>query len=487
MTHPTLWAVLALLAALTLAGCGGGGGSPSGSASHPGTPTGPQQIGADIRTGEGTTVGIGPAFNNESPAIGDLATVTFGTGGEIHSGFWRGTADGSKSAAELLAFLQAFQDQADADGEGDIIIGRPGVPKTLRIGAGATRQERAVVRQALAKLNTVLPWDQRLRLGTDLTTPLPVEAIPDDAIHLHFTTGKAGWPDPEAGAEPWDENTLGIGGATFDPDTFMALGGQAYIDRTAAPNRTRTRLLNTVLHELLHAWGVGAHVDPDQYPASILQPYNDPDVNPDLYVTLDGEASLRALSRLPAGTRIRDLTVADFGLWETTGFHLLVWIALGGTNTDDLQGGIGWRNGQPTPWVWGPQPDRTLAHLGARATWTGTLLGFTRDAGRTVRGAAALTADFDRQDGQADFTRLETWPHRTHPGAPGTGTPWGDGDLGYTLTLWEDGTQSGFDSAFAAGDDPGVVTGVFVGTAHEGAAGVLEHPDLAAAFGAVRE
>jgi len=454
-------------------------------------PPDPQRIGADIRAIE-NTVGIGPAFNNESPAIGDLATVTFGNGGEIHSGAWRGTADGSARAVELLVFLQAFQDQEDTErreagkAPEDLIVINPGPAKTVRIGAGATREERAVVRQALAKLNTALPWDQRLRLGTDLTTPLPVEAIPDDAIHIHFTTGKAGWPDPEAGAEPWSDDTLGIGGATFDPDTFMALGGNAYIDRTAAANRTRTRLLNTVLHELLHAWGAGAHVDPDQYPASILQPYNETDVNPDLYVTLDGEA-LRALSRLPAGTPVRELTVADFGRWETTGFHLLGWAPLGGTNTQDLQGGIGWRNGQPTPWVWGPQPDRTLAHLDARATWTGTLLGFTRDAGRTVRGAAAIMADFDRQDGQADFTRLETWAPRTHPGTPGTGTPWGDGDLGYTLTLWEDGNQSWFESAFAAGDDPGVVTGVFVGTAHEGAAGVLEHPDLAAAFGAVRE
>lgn len=39
----------------------------------------------------------------------------------------------------------------------------------------------------------------------------------------------------------------------------------------------------------------------------------------------------------------------------------------------------------------------------------------------------------------------------------------------------------------AQGDDPGVVTGVFVGTTHEGAAGMLEHPGLFAAFGAVRE
>jgi len=97
-----------------------------------------------------------------------------------------------------------------------------------------------------------------------------------------------------------------------------------------------------------------------------------------------------------------------------------------------------------------------------------TLLGLTRDAGHTGRGPAAITVHLDQQDGQADFTCLESWAACTHPGTPGTGTQWGDGDLGCTLTLSQDGTQSGFDSAFAAGDDPGVVTGVFVSTAHEG-------------------
>ncbi len=137
--------------------------------------------------------------------------------------------------------------------------------------------------------------------------------------------------------------------------------------------------------------------------------------------------------------------------------------------------------------AYGPQPDRPLAHLGATARWDGTLLGLTRTDGRTVRGDAAITADFERANGRADFTALESWPHRRHPGSPGTGTQWGDGDLGYTLRVWETGRLSGFDSAAAPGDDPGVVTGVLVGTAHEGAVGVLEHPDLAAAFGGLRE
>ncbi len=481
-----LLAVLAVLTALILAGCGGGT-STQGVGSGPVVPPMTQadrMVGAHIRT-RNRTIGIGPAFLHESPAADDLPTLTPVNGGEIRSGTWRGTADGSASATELLRFLQAFQDQANAEGGDDIIIARPGGPKTLRIGTGIRRNERETVDDAIRILNTALPWGRRLRLGSPVALAATDAGIPDDEIHLHFTNGKAGWPPPNAGDEPWNDATLGIGGTSVDRDTRRPLGGNAYIDRThPAFINGRADLRTTVLHELLHASGIVAHVDPDQYPTSILQPRYDPAVDPDLYVTLDGEL-LRASAHLPVGTRVRDLTVTDFGAWENTGFHLLVWSPLG--DTDVLRGGVIWRNGLPTPWVYGPEPDRTLAHLGTTATWDGTLLGFVRGDGRTVRGDAAITANLDRSDGRAAFTALESWPHRRHPGDPGSGTRWGDGDLAYTLTLWEDGTRSGFDAAFATDDDPGVVTGIFVGVAHEGAAGVLEHPDLAAAFGGVRE
>ena len=47
--------------------------------------------------------------------------------------------------------------------------------------------------------------------------------------------------------------------------------------------------------------------------------------------------------------------------------------------------------------------------------------------------------------------------------------------------------MEGFASTSGAGSDPGVVAGAFVGAGHEGAAGTLRHPDLAAGFGATRQ
>ena len=112
-------------------------------------------------------------------------------------------------------------------------------------------------------------------------------------------------------------------------------------------------------------------------------------------------------------------------------------------------------------------------------------MGFT-GVGRPVAGDAEIGIDLASLQGRADFRELESWAQETHPGLPGSGRRWGDGDLGYTIGVRTEAGTEMFVSTFAAGDDPGMVTGVFVGTRHEGAAGVLEHPDLSAAFGAAR-
>ncbi len=72
-------------------------------------------------------------------------------------------------------------------------------------------------------------------------------------------------------------------------------------------------------------------------------------------------------------------------------------------------------------------------------------------------------ADFDRDAGRVPSRGLSP----VHTGrTPGPGSRWGGSDLRCPLTLWKDGCQSGFDSAFARGDGPGVATGFFVGAEH---------------------
>lgn len=496
--------IAAFCAVALLSACGGGGGAPTPEAPPvaPNQPAEPpsvaphqaaEPLSADV-TDNGNFLGIGPAFENQSPGIEDLSagTETARNGIRIRSGHWRDAhgEDGSAAAAEVVRFLKSFQTQAYRESGSDarLVFIDFGEQKTLRFGSTASQRERRLIRTALRNINTALPWANRILLGSDITERLATEDIPDGEIHIHFTDGKVSWPEYREGDEDENVRILGIGGT--NSEELTVLSGYTYIDREAV-GRDDTRTEFVIVHELLHAYGIGAHVDPEVYADALLVPRlpRNLDAVPRLYLALDGEA-LQAAMRIDPGIPVSDLTAADFGPWEDTGFHLLNWAERGGVNTGAMQFGAGYRNGLGKPWAYGQVPATRLQDNPdlsgqQRATWRGSLLGFT-GAGRTVSGDAEIGINLPRLRGSADFTALESWAPETHPGAPGSGRRWGDGDLGYTIAVKTEAGTETFVSTFAAGDDPGVVTGAFVGTAHEGAAGVLEHPDLSAAFGATR-
>ncbi len=496
-----------LAAILLLSACGGGGAPPSSGddvrpkppvpAPAPTPPSPPphplaKPLPAEVGVSQfGRQVGIGPAFSSERPDISDLETRSRRGAFALGSGRWRDLfgRDGSATAAEVVRFLRSFQTQHHREDGGDLIFVDFGVQKTLRIDASARASERMATITALRNINTSLPWRHRILLGPDISDRLAPEDIPEDEIHVHFTDGRATWPDLEEG-EDYEPNILGIGGSNLDREAYRVLGGYTYIDRQAV-GRDATRMEFVVAHEILHAWGMGAHADPDTYPDVLLVPALPRNLNevPRLWLTVEGEALLAEI-KIGPGTRVSDLTVADLGPWEEDGFQLLGQTSLGGTDADAMQFGTGYRNGLGRPWAWGPVPATRLRdnpEMSGRstATWIGSLLGFT-GAGRPVAGDAEIGIDLSSLQGRADFRELESWAQEMHPGAPGSGLRWGDGDLGYTIGVATDAGTEVFVSTFAAGDDPGMVTGVFVGARHEGAAGVLEHPDLSAAFGAAR-
>ena len=111
-------------------------------------------------------------------------------------------------------------------------------------------------------------------------------------------------------------------------------------------------------------------------------------------------------------------------------------------------------------------------------SWSGRLLGLTPQA-EVVAGAADLTVELATLAGRMDFTRLESWAAHAAPGAIGTGTIWGDGDLSYGIDVRGN-------SFVQTGGDAGILTGVFFGASHEGMGGVLERDDLSAGFGGNR-
>ena len=142
--------------------------------------------------------------------------------------------------------------------------------------------------------------------------------------------------------------------------------------------------------------------------------------------------------------------------------------------------GVDWRNGMARPWANGEIAYGTFANSGlsGSATWNGELVGFTPDK-EAVHGYTAIKVDLAALNGHAVFDALEHWEAGAPPGSTGTGTKWGDGDLHYSIKLNGNYLRS------TAGDE-GYVSGRFVGGRHEGVVGILEHPDLAAGWGALR-
>ena len=165
---------------------------------------------------------------------------------------------------------------------------------------------------------------------------------------------------------------------------------------------------------------------------------------------------------------------SSFGPWQGTSLHLA-------GHGQHVAFGVALRNGYAEPWAYGLLPADDLVQnrrLSGSATWTGTLLGLTPQAA-PVTGDATIGVSLGTLTGRADFTSLEAWQPNAAPGTPGTGTQWLDGDLGYSIRVQGNSFRE-------TGGDAGRLSGIFVGSQHQGTAGTLERSDLTAAFGASR-
>jgi len=437
-------------------------------------------------------LGVGVAFATQSPSINDLPqnSEPNSRGFTIRSGNWRDSQgrDGSHNAADVLRYLQSFvTEERKTDPTVELYSVDFGASKTLRM-YNASSTDRRLLIEFLQEFNTAVPYDKRILLGDDLSGVS--NSIPLNEIHVIFTSGKNIWL-----SNPLDDTLLGI--ASARTDNSVVTGGYVYIDRDAIA-KTNSNYLHAmrfvIAHEIIHAYGMLAHADPTQFPESILVPkLNYGSRAETFYLTIDAEGLL-AESKLPPKTQISALTANDLGSWSDTGFHLVGAMGLDNANNEQIQFGSGYRNGLSKPWGFGPKPSTRLRDNsdftdGGSATWNGGLLGFSK-AGKTVTGDAEIIINFQfsagTSTGSANFDNLESWNANNHPGDVGSGSQWGDGDLRYTLEVVQNGNSDGFVSTGAQGDDSGIVTGAFAGTNHEGAVGVVEHPDLSGGFGAKR-
>ena len=455
---------LVVITPLVVASCGGGGGGSGTAVVRPAKlPDLPLQFAATasnapvLYVGSSLHVGadVAPPANRLTPSAvhGDVRV----SHGRVTDGI---------GADELVAYLSA-------DGEVSEYNSTAGVkrfgttPPTVRVVAGTSAQFLDETVRAVQLINAALPHDWQIRFN-----PIPGPAGADRAgrgeILVEFLR-REDWPIDYAATSP-----MAVGFSHWwSSHTGEILDARVWVDNTRIGNDVDR--METVVHELIHAFGRG-HPDPNRFPNSIM---NVPSTGTEGHVLhpLDREALLAVYSRLEPGTQPASVA-DDLGPWADTSMHVRGKITTGNSSTTF---GVALRNGLGQPWVTGPAPYTDLAdnpELTGTASWSGQLLGLTPSA-EAVAGDADLSIRLTTLEGDLDFTNLESWAAGRAPGAIGTGTTWSDGDLSYDIGIRGN-------TFVRTGGDSGNVTGAFFGPRHEGMGGVVHRTDLSAAFGGTR-
>ena len=345
----------------------------------------------------------------------------------------------------------------------------------VRLIGPASRDDRNRVAAAVRLVNAALPESAKMTIGSPMSnfslrdrvdgngTYYGSGSAQDNTIYVEFVP---------AGAF---HNTSAGTGWTWPSGDGIA---HSYLQFNAGSYNYGVERNATILlaHEMMHTLGLtgGSHVDPRF--DSIME------ATRDIYAAAQGQAQpmslLYPVDREAMQVLYRRLDNGDdprsFGPWSSTSLHIH-------GNAPHAGFGVALRNGYAEPWAYGYLPDTDLARnaaLSGSVTWAGALVGFTPGAA-AVAGDAEIAVNIGTLTGRASFTNLEAWAANRPPGATGSGSTWGDGDLAYRISVRGNTFRE-------TGGDAGRVTGIFTGRSHEGAAGTLERSDLTAAFGATR-
>lgn len=316
-------------------------------------------------------------------------------------------------------------------------------------------------------VNAALPEHQRIRVPS-------LQPVARTGHHTAFGTSYSadGTAETNTIYIEFVDQLDGAGRAARWPPSPDPTIDHAYISlkRSSLGRDVYLLALNLVTHELLHALGF-EHVPSDL--VSIIDARSGathwPKQPLSILHSLDREALRILYTRLEIGA---DPTT--FGPWASTSVHIA-------GNGPYANFGVALRNGYAEPWAYGLKPATALSDnpaLSGTATWNGSLTGLTPTASSVI-GDASIGVNLATMTGTAEFTGLESWDAGTAPGAAGSGAPWLDGDLAYTISVHGNTFRE-------TGGDTGMVTGVFTGQSHEGVAGTLERSDLTAAFGGSR-
>ena len=400
-------------------------------------------------------------------------------------------------------------------------------PPTVHFVEGTTQAERASTMRAIDQINAWLPWGKHITVGADTA----FDAARDSGQRAAHGVGRNGIV---VYFEPHSQRNLVPTGA--------GNGWYGGINVVSVDDHDVYGVTPVIVHELIHSLGLSggrscyqilgldcdlnaikrpgtffAHVPVSQFPDSTMA-YESPYGNWGGLSQIDGEAiqllyhSLLQSKGTPVVNSVHNgieitediLSPENLGPWDETVVRYSGSMDIN-TDTYGPHGfkpafGVDWRNGVARPWAIGgsdlwflePRFREFPGGLSGVATWSGEFVGFT-PAREAVHGDTAINVDLDKMAGDAAFTALEHWGAGAAPGAPGTGAQWHDGDLHYSLTLYnyveradDNRSYSGGTFFRSNGGDEDYVSGHFTGGSH-GAVGILERPDLTGAFGAVRQ
>ena len=137
---------------------------------------------------------------------------------------------------------------------------------------------------------------------------------------------------------------------------------------------------SVIVHELLHALGIGGHVDSIEFPDSIMGTAGEYIPNGRHIISKIDREVLQIMYMSQLTDRYN-----DWSEWTDTSFHLM-----GKSSDGNMQFGVALFNGLPQPWARGVYPGTYLEDSGltGSATWSGSLVGFSGPA--PIAGGAEL-------------------------------------------------------------------------------------------------
>ena len=444
------------------------------------------------------------------------------------------------SSSDVLKYLQQYSYEVEDGGLSVPLLAFEELP-VIRLVEGYSQLELNTTIRAIDAINAWLPYDKHITLGDDVVEEQVGYDHFDNVITLFWkdidvlNKGRVG-PKIAGSASRLESNSLhegenarvlnghvnmanivlheGTPGFHYEGDS-LAIYNRGHIDSR----------FSTVLHELMHVlfshdsiedrtagydshnyeyWHL-IHIPVALFPRSTMAYASSSAVSANELASIDGETLQAIYTKFPTQINHDELSTESLGPWDDYVIRyegsfnqeiktpvtrkLLIteeMLEEGILDTDEhrpLTAGFGvdWRNGIAKPWIVGGATYRSFTDSGlaGTATWKGDLVGFT-PLQEAVHGDSSIEVDVARFAGSADFTGLEHWGEGEAPGNVGTGEQWMDGDLHYSVEIDNNYIRSN-------GGDTGYVSGRFVGDEHEGAVGIMEHPYLTAAFGAVRE